>query len=72
MADTEPDDITDVVILSIALNSGRFHSEVRVPLLANSADKESTIYKWLEMMKMAFDVGATRMDAEMEFNKKRG
>lgn len=54
---------TDVVILSVALQSGRFKSEMKVPLFGDPAEKQKAVEAWCDFMLTAFRIGATSMDA---------
>jgi len=60
----ENDDVTDTVILSIALASGRFKTELRIPLLGPEKPDEA-LKQWMEFVQTGFKIGATSMDATL-------
>lgn len=47
----------DILVMSIRLESGRFSSEIRVPLFANEADKERFVEQWFKMMEAGIACG---------------
>ena len=57
---------TDTVILSVALESGRFKSELRVPLFGAPDDTERAMGQWVQFIQTGFAIGATSMDAVLE------
>jgi hypothetical protein len=66
----ESEEQTDIVVLSVALQSGRFKTELRVPLFGAPAEKEDAVKDWLTFIETAFRIGATTMEAT--FPKKKG
>lgn len=63
-------DRTDVVVLSVSLESGRFKSEMRVPLFGEPEDKQKAVEAWCDFMTAAFRIGATAMDATFPTHQK--
>ncbi|MCW1844199.1 hypothetical protein [Prosthecomicrobium hirschii] len=59
-------DQTDTVILSVSLESGRFKTELRVPLFGAPADTERAMGQWVQFIQTGFAIGATSMDAVLE------
>ena len=59
------DETTDTVILSIALASGRFKTELRVPLFGPEKPDEA-LRQWMEFVQTGFKIGATSMDATLK------
>lgn len=62
---TENDDTTDTIILSIALASGRFKTELRLPLFGPEKPDEA-LRQWMEFVQTGFKIGATSMDATLK------
>jgi len=63
---TSEADKPEVIILSIRLESGRFNTEVRVPLMGQTPEQvQETMARWLDLTQMAIKIGVTEMDAAM-------
>ena len=61
----ENDETTDTVILSVVLASGRFKTELRVPLFGPEKPDEA-VRQWMEFVQTGFRIGATSMDATLK------
>lgn len=59
---SEPDE----VILSVALKSGGFKTELRVPLPCTDEERDRFIQQWLELIVTGFRVGALSLDATLK------
>jgi len=53
------------VILSVALASGRFKTELRVPLFG-AADAKEALGQRVDFIQTAFRIGATEMSAKLK------
>lgn len=60
--DVKLDDRTDIVVFSIALESGRFNTQLKLPLFHNQ-DHLEALGKWFEFVQTGLKIGATHMDA---------
>lgn len=58
----EASDMTDTVILTVELASGRFKSELWVPLFGAASPSES-MGQWADFIETGFRIGATNMNA---------
>lgn len=58
--------MTDTLILSMALKSGDYKSELHIPLDKISADPNAVVAQWLDFMQTGFRICATQMDATLE------
>jgi|JI10StandDraft_1071094.scaffolds.fasta_scaffold2626580_2 hypothetical protein len=59
-------DRTDTVILTVALESGRFKSELRVPLYGTEPDRARAMDQWVQFICTGFSIGATSMNAVLK------
>lgn len=72
MSEPSKNDLTDTVILSVALVSGRFKSEIRVPLFGDPTTAAAAMGQWVDMIETGFRVGATNMTAILSQSAQRG
>lgn len=56
----------ETLILSVRLASGRFVSELKVPLLdMPEPKKKAVVEQWLDLIQTGFRIGATSIDADL-------
>lgn len=66
---SSPDDVTDVVVLSVRLKSGRFESSLSVPLYAGKEAKKSAVDQWLGLIEFALKSDVREMRATFDDGK---
>lgn len=63
-SDTKP--VTDTLVLSVALTSGRFESKLTIPFPCGADTYKPTMERWLDFIQTGFRIGATEMDAVLD------
>lgn len=57
--------MSDVLILSMALKSGDYRSELHIPLGKVESDPQAVVAQWLDFIQTGFRICATQMDATL-------
>ena len=65
----EPSKVTDTLILSVQLSSGRFESKLTIPFPCSSDTYKPAMERWLDFIQTGFRIGATEMDAVLDEDK---
>lgn len=62
----QPEGAGEIIVLSIKLESGKFETSIRVPLLGLSPEQvQERMAQWLEMTQLAIRIGVTEMGADL-------